>query len=145
MCLGKNYDAWNPVSFYEHMGFERCDQNGLDVLVWKPFVAEAEPPRLLRPQHQHVDRPIREGAVGVTSIINGWCGGGCQQCVMARDAAERSDGKADLREVYVSEWPAMAEVGESIDVVYLDGEPYRPDGPPWGVDDLLEDINQRRK
>lgn len=37
------WDAWNPVSFYEHMGYDRADQEGDVIAVWKPFSAGLYP------------------------------------------------------------------------------------------------------
>lgn len=122
----KDYDAWNPISFYEHMGYARVDQSGLDVLVWKRFNALAKPPSFLK----HHPVPQQDGKVQVTSIANGWCGGGCQQCMMVRDALAEVGDQAALSEVYAHEKSDMRARGESIDVVLIDGEPFRPDGPP---------------
>jgi len=32
-----DWDYWNPVSFYEHMGYSRVDQEDKVVAVWKPL------------------------------------------------------------------------------------------------------------
>lgn len=131
---GKDYTAWNPVSFYEHMGYERADQDGLDVLVWKPFNERARPPRFLtRNTAIHAARGESgedPGRVQVVSFRNGWCGGGCSLCVMVRDATDGLEDKVALTEIYAHEKGDMRARGESLDTLYVDGVPFNPDGPP---------------
>jgi len=69
---GQDSAAWNPVSFYEHMGYERADLWGPSVLVWKRFNDSAKPPRFLKkkPGPPSVDS---KGKVDVAGIPNGWC------------------------------------------------------------------------
>ncbi len=142
VCVwAKDYDAWNPISFYEHMGYERADVQGLDVLAWKPFSPQARPPRLL--PRRVPPRDAGDGRVRVTSVSNGWCGGGCQQCMLARDALTGLEQEATLVEVYAHSKADMRARGESIDVLYLDDEPFRPDGPPAGVEDLRQAVLAR--
>ncbi len=137
----KDYDAWNPVAFYEHMGYQRVDQLDLDVLVWKPFNELAKPPSFIRLERSP---PIdTEGKVQITSITNGWCGGGCQQCIMVRDAAAELEDQAVLHEVYAHEKSDMRSRGTSIDVVYIDEESFRPDGPPATPEDFKQAVLDR--
>jgi GNAT superfamily N-acetyltransferase len=134
----KDYDAWNPVSFYEHMGYERADVRGLDVLVWKRFNDRAERPAFLSSKPPRA--PAGAGKVELVSVSNGWCGGGCQQCIMARDAADGLEDRVELTEIYAHEKDDMRARGESIDVLYVDGEPFRPDGPPADVEELRAEL-----
>lgn len=126
----KDYEAWNPVRFYEHMGFVRADQNGLDVLAWKAFNEQAEAPRFLSQSPLSAAEDSKDGRVQVTSFNNGWCGGGCSLCVMARDAASDLEDKVVLTEVVAWEKRDMRARGESIDMLYVDGQAFRPDDPP---------------
>ena len=79
------------MSFDEQMGYERVDQSGLDVLVWKRFNERAKPPKLLKPKIAGQPRQTDASKVQVTNVINGCCGGGCHQCMMVKDAV------ADMR------------------------------------------------
>ncbi len=136
----KDYDAWNPIAFYEHMGYERVSVHGLDVLAWKPFDDEARPPALL-PRQRIQAAPA--GKVRLTSINTGWCGGGCQSCVMARDAAAALPERVILEEVTGVRVSDAAPSAESLDAIYLNGEAFRPDGPPYGLEDLVAAIRSR--
>ena len=126
----KDYDAWNPVGFYEHMGFERADQDGLDVLAWKAFNDSARRPAFLARNTLIATDATDDGRVSVTLFSNGWCGGGCQLCMMARDVSAGLESEVALTEVLAWDKDDMRLRGESIDVLYVDGEPFRPDGPP---------------
>ena len=86
---GMDFPYWNPVSFYEHMGYSRVDKSGMAVLVWKPFRDVASPPQFLR----QARRPASESEkVSLTVFVNGWCTGACSQCVAAREAVEGLEG-----------------------------------------------------
>jgi GNAT superfamily N-acetyltransferase len=135
---GKDYDAWNPVSFYEHMGYARADVSNLDVLVWKPFNESARPPRFIGSKVATTRGEDAPGKVRVTSVINGWCGGGCQLCMMVRDAAQGLDDRIELTEIYAHEKNDLRERGENID-----GESFRPDGPPTTADELRRVLDDR--
>ena len=123
-------NEFNPASFYEHMGYVTVEQSGYKVLLWKPFNDNAKPPRLLSRKAPQRRSPARAGKVRVVSITDGWCGDGCERCIMVRDVVHRISAKAELTEISSDEKTDMRTHGESHDVVYIDGEPFRPDGPP---------------
>lgn len=123
---GMDFPYWNPVSFYEHMGYSRVDQDGMGVLVWKPFRTTASPPTLLR----QVRRPPAGGEkICVAVFVNGWCTGACSQCVTARDAVEGLEDNVDYQEVDTSGRETLLSWGIS-DGLYVEGEPFRPYEPP---------------
>ena len=139
----KDFAQWNPVSFYEYMGYERADQSGLDVLVWKRFNHHAKPPSFLATQLN--PQVGKAGKVQVTSVSNGWCGGGCEQCVMVKDAVAELGSNVVLTDIYAHEKPDMRARGASIDVVYIDNVPFQPDGPPATKDEFKQAIVQRQQ
>ncbi|NKC01232.1 MAG: hypothetical protein GKR90_22425 [Pseudomonadales bacterium] len=139
----KDYADWNPVAFYEHMGYERVDQAGLDILAWKRFNQEAKPPAFLK--QPSVPEVADDQKVQVTSFTNGWCGGGCQQCVMVRDAVTELGSDAVLTEIYAHEKGDMRDRGASIDVVYIDDVPFRPNGPPATKNEFKQSVLERAR
>lgn len=141
----KDYDAWNPVGFYEHMGFERADQDGLDVLAWKAFNPSAERPAFLPPNTLIATDANADERVSLTLFSNGWCGGGCQLCVMARDVSAGLEDQVALTEVLAWDKEDMRARGESIDVLYIDGEAFRPDGPPATAAELEATLRERAR
>lgn len=136
VAWGMDFPYWNPVSFYEHMGYTRVDKSGMAVLVWKPFLDSAEPPRFLRQARRPADESDR---VSLTVFLNGWCTGACEQCVTAREAVEGLDHIVDYREVDTSSQEALRLWGIS-DGIYVEGEPYRPHEPPCTSDVLRRDL-----
>ncbi len=139
VAWGMDFPYWNPVSFWEHMGYERVDQTGQAVLVWKPFTADAQPPRWYREQK----RPQSEaGLVTVDAFYNGWCTGSCGQCITVRDAVDGLEDRIRFREVNTGEGDNLKEWGIS-DTLFLDGEPYNPWGPPVTTEDLRKEIEER--
>ncbi|MBD3236594.1 MAG: hypothetical protein GF330_07810 [Candidatus Eisenbacteria bacterium] len=133
---GMDFPYWNPVSFYEHMGYARSDQQGQAVLVWKRFRASAEPPRF---RHQR-QRPSGDpDKVSLHVFVHGWCMGACGQCVTARDAARGLEAIVDYREIDTSERAQLEAWGIS-DGVYLEGAPYRPCEPPVDSAQMRQDL-----
>jgi hypothetical protein len=139
----KDFDAWNPISFYEHMGFERVDQDNLDVLAWKPFTPTAERPSFLRRNTLIASERPDDGRVQVTVFSNGWCGGGCQLCVMTGDAVVGLENEVDFEEVSAWDKDDMRARGESVDMLYVEGTPFRPDGPPVSEEELRSMLSGR--
>jgi hypothetical protein len=136
----KDFPYWNPVSFYEHMGYERADQNGFDVLVWKKFSPDAVSPRLLRRRREPAVFP---GKVSVTVFDNGWCGGETfYHRVMVDRALTGLEHIAVLTRVDTSDRKVMLDWGIASGL-YLDGEAYRPDGPPFTVGELRDEVTSR--
>jgi GNAT superfamily N-acetyltransferase len=141
----KDYDAWNPVGFYEHMGFIRADQDGLDVLAWKPFSEHAKAPAFLKRNTLIATEAPNDGRVPVTLFSNGWCGGGCQLCMTARDVTAELSEEVAFNEVLAWDKDDMRARGESIDMLYVDGQAFRPDGPPATKAELEEVLRARAR
>jgi GNAT superfamily N-acetyltransferase len=133
---GMDFPHWNPVSFYEHMGYARVDRDGAAVLVWKPFTDAARPPSFLRQARRPVGGPNR---VSLAAFGNGSCMGVCQQVVAARDAAVGLEGVADYIEVDTSDREALSSWGIS-GGIFLDGEPLRPNEPPPTSEVIRRDV-----
>ncbi len=73
----KGIVAWGlliPVfmraSWFKKHGYRTADRTGLQALVWKPFAADAAPPKWIR----RTDKPLIESnKVTITAYCNGWC------------------------------------------------------------------------
>jgi N-acetylglutamate synthase-like GNAT family acetyltransferase len=115
------WDYWNPVSFYEHMGYSRVDTEDEVVAVWKPFRRDAEPPRLLR-----LDSVPGEGSEKVNVFVadNQWCD--CNGKLMT--AREAIKGIEHLVEYTEAEPPCCNRIIHlgHVGGVFLDGRVYRP-------------------
>lgn len=133
---GMNFPYWNPVSFYERMGYERADICDPVVLVWKSFTSDAKAPSLMRPNRTPDKKPDK---TTVTVFFNSWCPGGCEPCVTAREAVAGLENIAVYSEVDTSDRAAMLSWGIE-NAVYLDDTPFRPFAPPWSSEELREEI-----
>lgn len=122
---------WMPVSFFEHMGYTRVDQEDRVVVLWRPFHPDAEPPRLLR----LASRPPKgTDKVNVTVGANAWCG--CEKLVCAREAVEGLNEMVEYHEVDTQTILHLGQVGG----IFLDGEPFKPYEPPCTSHELRAEI-----
>jgi GNAT superfamily N-acetyltransferase len=136
VAWGMDFPYWNPVSFYEHIGYARTDKSGMAVLVWKLYREGVDPPRFLR---QERPLPAPPDKVAVAVFIGGWCCGICSEGVTAGEAVEGLSDVADYLEVDTSDRAAMLSWGISAGV-YLEGKPYRPYEHPFTSAVLRHDI-----
>jgi N-acetylglutamate synthase-like GNAT family acetyltransferase len=113
--------TWNPVSFYEHLGYTRVDQEDKVVVVWKPFAGDAEPPRLLR-----LANPPPKGTDKVAVFVadNGWCNG-YDKLQIAKEAIASLESTVAFQEAGPPYRGRILHLGH-VGGVFLDGEPYRP-------------------
>jgi len=140
---GKDFPHWNPISFYEHMGYKRVDKSGWDVLVWKPFHNRVQPPRLpKRVKIQAVDSPTGH-RVHLTTVSHDWCNSCSTECIMARDASVGLHDKVKLTETRADYGSGISMQGGIFQVLYVDGEPFRPDGPPPSADEFRQMLLDR--
>jgi len=113
--------TWNPVFFYDRMGYARVDREDKVVVVWKPFVGDADPPRLLR----LADLPITDGPrVHVLVADNRWCNNN-DKLATAREAIQGIKHMIDYAEVGPPCRGRIIHLGH-VGGVFLDGRPYRP-------------------
>ncbi len=133
---GKDFADWNPISFYEHMGYSRVDKEGSTVLVWKSWDRTAEVPKIRR---LTPPKPGLGGKVAVTEFQDCWCSSGLNECLMAQEAIKGIEDIAYYSVVDISSTPSI------VMPLYLDDKPYRPDGPPSTVDELRKEIIKMHK
>jgi hypothetical protein len=138
---GMDFPYWNPVSFYEHMGYVRCDVDDPVVLVWKRFADDAAPPRLMRTLRTPAPGA---GKVNVTVFHNGWCAGGCEQCVTTRKAVAGLEDAVEYHEVDASDRATMLSWGID-ECVYIDDTPLYPEGPDFTVEMVQQAIRQKQQ
>ena len=133
---GKDFPYWNPVSFYEHMGYKRADKSGNNVLVWKTWDDSLEIPKI---KHVEPTKLSNDKKINVTAFLCGWCIGEIEGALEARDVVKGIENIACCSIVDISSTPII-DGG-----VYLDEELYKPDGPPYTIDELKADIVKRHE
>jgi hypothetical protein len=112
---------WNPVSFYQHMGYSAADREDKVVVVWKPFDDGAEPPTLLRLEDTIVEE---SGKVHVLVADNPWCNGN-GKLMVTRDAIKGIEQLIEYKEVETPYRNRIIHLGY-VGGVFLDGKAYRP-------------------
>ena len=117
---------WMKASWFRRRGFQKCDRIGIQVLLWKPFSADALPPAWIRPQKKPGKTP---GQVTVTAFKNGWCMSQNLVFERARRAALATGEKVEFREIDTSERAVFREWG-ILDALYIDDRRVRTGPPP---------------
>ena len=145
VAWGMDFPDWYPVSFFEHLGYERVVTRHPVVLCWKPFTQDAQSPSLISPKLDTM--PPGSEKVKVTVFLNGWCCAGCSQALAARKAVEGLSEHVDYEEVDTTTQSVMMSWG--IDsAVFLDDQQFCPYGAPWTGDELRAEIlklSQRKR
>jgi N-acetylglutamate synthase-like GNAT family acetyltransferase len=126
---------WNPVSFYEHMGYSRVDSEDKVVVVWKQFCEDAKPPKLLR-----LDEVPGEGREKVRVVVadNQWCDNN-MKLMKAREAIEGIEHLVEYTEVEAPCCNRIIHLGY-VGGVFLDGKVFRPYHLLDNAEDLREEI-----
>jgi GNAT superfamily N-acetyltransferase len=117
---------WMRASWFRKHGFKKADNLGMMALMWKPFAADAQAPRWVRPKKKPQSEP---GKVVVTGLLNGWCPAMSLVHERARRAAAELGGAVEFREVRTDDRAVFLEWGRS-DALFVDGKEVRTGPPP---------------
>jgi len=131
--------VWMKASWFKKHGYKKADRQGIMVLLYKPFAADARPPRWIKPAGGPPENV--PGKVTVTAYVNGWC----MACNLAAERARRAalelgDGVA-YREIDTSE-PEQARKHGMCDALFVDGKSVR-NGPPPSYEKIRKLIMKR--
>jgi len=130
---------WMKASWFRKHGYRSVARNGIASLLWKPFAAEAQPPRWFHRTAKPLE--LTPGRVNVTCFVNGWCGAGNLTAERARRVAGEFGEKVAFREVDTSEHSTVAEWGLS-DALFVDGKQVMT-GPPIAPERLRKIVGKR--
>jgi hypothetical protein len=132
---------WMKASWFKRHGYRKADRQGIAVLLWKPFVDDAQPPRWF-PKGTKQPEPIA-GKVNVTAFSSGWCLAQNLVFERAKRAAAEFGDKVVFRDIDTSERSAVAAWGQS-DAVFVDGRNLQK-GPPPSYEKIHSIIAKRAK
>lgn len=118
---------WMRASWFKKHGYRKVDRQGISVLLWKPFVTEARPPRWF-PKVDRLPDAV-PGKVDVVAFSSGWCLAQNLTYERARRAAAELGGQVSFREIDTSAPDAVAKWGRT-DEVILDGRDLQKGPPP---------------
>jgi N-acetylglutamate synthase-like GNAT family acetyltransferase len=128
------------ASWFRKQGYRRVDRDGMQVLLWKPFSAEAAPPRWIKQKKKPAAEP---GKVVVTCFKNGWCPAMNMTYERAKRAAAELGEPVVFREIDTFDRDVAAEWGIS-DALFVDGRQLRT-GPPPSYEKIKRAIASRLK
>jgi GNAT superfamily N-acetyltransferase len=119
---------WMKASWFKKQGYKKADKMGFlgQVLLWKPFLSEATPPRWIRARKTPVAVP---GKVVVTSFLNGWCPVQSIVHERAKRASKAFGEQVEFREIPTNNRDIFLEWGIS-DALYINGKSVRTGPPP---------------
>ncbi|MFC2058139.1 GNAT family N-acetyltransferase [Chloroflexota bacterium] len=131
---------WMKASWFKKQGFKKVDRQGIQVLLWKPFSEDAEPPKWIRPKK----KPGKEdGKVVVTAFLNGWCPAQNMVFERAKRASAEFGDSVEFREINTFDRETFLEWGISDDL-FVDGKQVRT-GPPPSYEKARKIIAKRVK
>jgi hypothetical protein len=67
---GLSEEFWMSASWFLKLGYEKADQEGWAVLVWKPFIGDAAPPKWIK-------GAFKQERIAGRVTITSFCGGQC--------------------------------------------------------------------
>lgn len=127
VAWGAALPVWMRASWFRRHGYRRADRRGLASLVWKPFTADAEPPRWPPVTGRRPERV--EGRVVVTGCVNGWCPARNLWFERAARAAAAFGDRVEVRRIDTTDRATMLAWGEC-DALFIDDAPVRGGPPP---------------
>ncbi|MDY6933601.1 MAG: hypothetical protein SVZ03_05170 [Spirochaetota bacterium] len=112
----------------------------MQVLLWKPFVEDAEAPKWIKNEKKPDSIP---GKVTVTAFLNGWCPAQNMIFERAKRAASEFADSVVFREINTSDRDVFLEWGIS-DALFIDAKEVRT-GPPPSYQKIKRMIAKREK
>lgn len=125
--------AFMRASWFKKHGYRTADRQGIQVLLWKPFTADALPPKWIRQKGKPALEPNK---VTVTAFCNGWCPAQNLVLERAKRAANDPDygNKVTFREVDTFDRNEFLRWGIS-DALFINQKQVRT-GPPPSYDTI---------
>ncbi len=131
---------WMKASWYKKHGYKKVDRDGIALLLWKPFVADAQPPQWIKKKQDPLPMP---GKVVVTAFINGACPAQNMVFERAKRAAASFCEKVHFEAIDTLDRAALERWGIA-DGLFIDGKQIWT-GPPPSYEKILKKIAKRVK
>jgi GNAT superfamily N-acetyltransferase len=137
---GLSMPFWMKASWFKKHGYEVVDKDGMAVLLWKPFIENAAPPKWTK---QVKNPAIIPGKVAVASFHNGWCPTQNLVHERAKRASAELGDKVIFQKYDTSDRNVLLEWG-IVDALFIDGK-LVSGGPPLSYDNIRKFIEKRVK
>jgi len=123
---GISLPFWMRASWFKKQGYKKVDKQGMSILLWKPFIDKAIPPKWIKEKKRPEKIP---GQVTVTAFMNGWCSAQNMVFERAKRAAAESGDKVVFKEIDTFNRDVFLEWGIA-DALYIDDKQVRTGPPP---------------
>ncbi len=137
---GLSEEMWMSASWFQKHGYEKADQEGWLVLVWKSFSEDAKSPKWIKGAFEHV--PV-EGKVKVTSFYSGQCPSENITYSRAKEIAQEYADKVVFEEIDMNKPENKKKYGLK-GGLYINGENIF-EGPPPSHEQIKEKIEEHLK
>ena len=133
---------WMKASWFKKQGYTKVDKQGIlgPVLLWKPFTADATPPKWIKQKKKPETSP---GKVTVTAFLNGWCPAQNMVFERAKRAAAEFRDKVVFQEIATFDREVFLEWGIA-DGLFIDDKQVRT-GPPPSYEKIKKLLAKRVK
>jgi len=138
VAWGISLPWWMKASWFKKHGYKKVDKIGMQVLLWKPFTADAIPPKWVKEKKKP---EILPGKVAVTSFRNGWCPAQNIVFERAKRAALEFGDKVVFREIDTFDREVFLEWGIA-DALFINDKQVRT-GPPPSYKKIMKKIARR--
>jgi GNAT superfamily N-acetyltransferase len=135
---GVSLPFWMKASWFRKQGYKKIDKNGMAVILWKPFVDEATPPKWIKEKKKPGKTANK---VTVTSFINGWCPALNLSYERAKKASLEFGDKVEFQEINTFNREVFLDWGIS-DALFIDGKKIRT-GPPPSYEKIQKKIAKK--
>ncbi len=131
---------WMKASWFKKQEYSKVDKQGFlgPVLLWKPFIDDAIPPKWIRQKKKPEATP---GKVTVTAFLNGWCPAQNLVFERAKRAASEFGDKMVFRKIDTFDKETFLEWGIA-DALFIDNKQVRT-GPPPSYEKIKKMIAKR--
>jgi GNAT superfamily N-acetyltransferase len=138
VAWGISLPFWMKASWFRKHGYRKIDNQGGQILLWKPFRQDAVAPKWIRPRKKPQGTP---GRVTVTSFKNGWCPAQNLIYERARRAAATFGDRVIFQAFDTSDRRTFLEWG-ICDALFIDDKAVRT-GPPPSYEKVRRQIEKR--
>lgn len=142
VAWGLSIPEWMKARWFKKQGYKKVDKNGMQVLLWKPFNANASPPKWIRKNKEQFFQPV-QGKLTITAFKNGWCP--VQNIVYERTkrASEKYMDKIIFQEIDTMNRDNLRKYGIT-DSIFIEKKLLRS-GPPPSYEKIKKKIEKAVK
>lgn len=133
---------WMSAAWFKKQGYKKVDKTDMQVLMWKPFIEEAQPPKW----HNQATSPkagLNPGKITITAFNNGWCQASNIVCERAKKAAEALGDNVIFNLIDTFERETFLKWGIA-DGLFIENKNINT-GPPPSYDDIVKAILKAAK